>query len=70
VCLEIGGMNSGVVSAAMNTFGNLGGAASPIVVGLSLDHWHSWEAPLWSVAAFYLIAALAWTAIDPRRVIE
>jgi sugar phosphate permease len=70
VCLEIGGVNSGVVSGAMNTFGNLGGAASPIVVGLSLERWHSWEAPLWSVAACYLVAALAWLAIDPRRLIE
>ncbi len=70
VCLEIGGAHSGVVSGAMNTFGNLGGAASPIVVGLSLERWHSWEAPLWSVAACYLVAAVAWLAINPERLID
>ncbi len=70
VCLEIGGVHAGVVSGAMNTFGNLGGAASPIVVGLSLQRWHSWEAPLWSVAGCYLLAAVAWLAIDPGRIID
>jgi MFS transporter, ACS family, glucarate transporter len=69
-CLEIGGVHAGVVSGAMNTFGNLGGAASPIVVGLSLQHWHSWEAPLWSVAGCYLLAAVAWLAIDPGHIID
>jgi ACS family glucarate transporter-like MFS transporter len=70
VSLEIAGVHAGVVSGAMNMCGNLGGAASPIVVGLSLQHWHSWEAPLWSVAGCYLVAALAWLAIDPARVID
>lgn len=64
VCLEIGGVHAGVVSGAMNTFGNLGGALSPVVVGFALERWHSWEAPLWSVAAGYAIAAVAWLAID------
>jgi ACS family glucarate transporter-like MFS transporter len=67
VCLDIGGVHAGVVSGTMNTFGNLGGTLSPVVVGVALDRWHSWNAPLWSVAAMYLLAALAWLAIDPRR---
>ncbi len=65
VCLDIGGPHAGVVSGAMNTFGNLGGALSPLVVGYCLDRWHSWEAPLITVAAFYLFAALCWWRIDP-----
>ncbi len=69
VCLEIGGVHAGVVGGAMNTFGNLGGAASPIVVGLALERWHSWQAPLWSVAACYAAAAIAWLAVDPSEVI-
>jgi MFS transporter, ACS family, glucarate transporter len=64
VCLDIGGPHAGVVSGAMNTFGNLGGALSPLVVGYCLDRWHSWDAPLWSVAGFYLLAALCWTRVD------
>ena len=70
VCLEIGGVHAGVVSGAMNTFGNLGGALSPVVVGFALERWHSWEAPLWSVAAGYAAAAVAWLAIDPTHSID
>jgi len=67
VCLEIGGRSAGIVSGAMNTFGNLGGALSPVVVGLCLQRGGSWDAPLISVAALYLVAALCWLAIDPAR---
>jgi sugar phosphate permease len=70
VCLEIGGVHAGVVSGAMNTFGNLGGALSPLVVGVALERWGSWHAPLLSVAALYVVAALAWLAVDPARRIE
>ena len=67
VCLEIGGPHAGVVSGAMNTFGSLGGALSSTVVGLSLGRWNSWNAPLASVALLYLVAGVAWLAIDPAR---
>jgi len=70
VCLEIGGPHAGVVAGAMNTFGNLGGTLSPTVVGLSLGRWNSWSAPLASVALFYLVAAVAWLAIDPAKRVE
>lgn len=67
VTLEIGGPHAGVVSGAMNTVGNLGGALSPVVVGLCLDHLKSWTAPLVSVAILYGVAAACWLAIDPKR---
>jgi ACS family glucarate transporter-like MFS transporter len=70
VCLEIGGWHAGVVSGAMNTFGNLGGALSPIVVGWCLQRWGSWDASLLSVAVCYLLAALCWLAIDPAEPIR
>jgi len=66
-CLDIGGGHAGVVTGAMNTFGNLGGALSPIVVGLCLDRWHSYDAPLITVAGFYLVAATAWLWIDASK---
>jgi len=65
VCLEIGGRHAGVVTGAMNTFGNIGGALSPVVVGLSLERWNSWNLPLFTVAALYLVAAVCWLRIDP-----
>ncbi len=70
VCLSVGGRHAGVVSGAMNTFGNLGGATSPVVVGWCLDAWGSWETPLYTVAALYLAAAFSWLRIDPLASIE
>lgn len=70
VCLDIGDRHAGVVSGAMNTFGNLGGALCPIVVGACLERWGSWNASLLSVAVCYVMAALAWLAIDPDAPID
>jgi len=67
VCLDIGQRRAGVVSGTMNMFGNLGGALSPVVVGLCLEHLGSWNAPLLSVGAFYLLGAVCWLMIDPSR---
>lgn len=65
LCLEIGGPYAGVVTGTMNMFGNLGGTLSPIVVGLCVDRLGSWSAPLYSIAALYLVAAACWLGIDP-----
>jgi MFS family permease len=70
VCLAVGGRHAGVVSGAMNTFGNLGGVMSPIVVGWCLDAWGSWETPLYTVAALYVFAAVCWLGIDPLARID
>jgi len=70
VCLAIGGRHAGVVSGAMNTFGNLGGALSPIVMGAVLERTGSWDASLYSVAALYGVAALCWLGIDPESPID
>jgi len=67
VCLEIGGRHAGVVSGAMNTFGNLGGALSPVVIGVALERWGGWQASLLSIAICYGLAALCWLRIDPTR---
>jgi MFS family permease len=70
VCLAMGGRHAGVVSGAMNTFGNLGGVASPIVVGWCLQWWDSWETPLVTVALLYVFAAVCWLGIDPEAVLD
>jgi len=70
VCLAIGGRHAGVVSGGMNTFGNLGGALSPILMGWSLDAFGSWNLPLYSVAALYFGSALCWLGIDPESPID
>lgn len=70
VCLELGGRHAGVVTGTMNMFGNLGGALSPVVTGLCLQWWGSWNAPLATVAFFYLVAAACWLVIDPSDSID
>jgi len=67
VSVEVGGAHAGVVSGAMNMFGNLGGALSPLVIGFSLERFGSWQAPLLSVAALYVVAAVLWLRIDPDK---
>ncbi len=69
-CLAIGGRHGGVVSGAMNTFGNLGGTVCPIVFGQSLERLGSWNAPLASVAVLYVVSGLMWLAVDPRVSID
>jgi MFS family permease len=69
-CLDIGGAHAGVVTGAMNTLGNLGGALSPVVVGWCLMRWRSYDAPLVTVALSYLIAAAAWCWIDAEDRLE
>ena len=69
VCLDIGGPHAGVVSGTMNTFGNLGGTLSPIVIGWCLQRWGSWNASLASIALCYLLAAGCWLAVDPKEAI-
>lgn len=60
VCLDLGGENAGVVSGAMNMFGNLGGTLCPIVVGVCVKRLGSWRVALASVALLYLVAAGLW----------
>lgn len=62
-CLDIGGQHAGVVTGTMNTFGNLGGAAMPLLMGFCLERWNSWNASLLTVAACYLLAAACWFGI-------
>ena len=66
-CLDIGGRHSGVVSAAMNTSGAVGGFLSPIVVPLLVEHLSNWNAPLYLTGALYLLGAICWRWIDPTR---
>jgi MFS transporter, ACS family, glucarate transporter len=70
ICVEIGGIHSAVVGGAMNTFGNLGGALCPVVMGFAVERFHSWTPPLLSISALYLAAAACWLVIDPLRKLE
>ena len=66
-CIELGGDHTGVVGAAMNTSGQVGGVLSPIVVGVMVQHFANWNAPLYITGVLYLLGAICWLWIDPAR---
>lgn len=65
--LDLAPEHAGVVTGAMNTFGNLGGLMSPLVVGWAVDSLHSWTLPFYVTSLVYVAGALAWLAVDPHR---
>src|SRR5262245_15895558 len=66
-CIDMAGSHAGVVSACMNTAGQVGGFLSPIVAALIVDRYASWSAPLYVCGILYFFGALCWWFIDPRK---
>ncbi len=64
--IELGGRNSALLSATMNTAGQIGGMLSPIVLAYIVDRLGSWSMPLHVLSGLYLIAAVCWIFINPR----
>ena len=46
-CIDIGGRHAGVVSAAMNTAGQIGAVISPILLAWVVDRFSDWSIPLY-----------------------
>lgn len=66
-CLDIGGSHAGVVSAAMNTAGQIGSIGSPLLVTFLLGKTGSWNVALFVIGGLYAMGALCWALIDPRE---
>jgi len=66
-CLDIGGDHAGVVSAAMNTSGQVGSILCPPMVIWLKNQSGDWNAPLLLIGGLFLVGALGWALIDPRR---
>ena len=66
-CLDIGGSHAGVVSAAMNTSGQIGSVLSPLMVTFLLQRLGDWNVPLFVMGGLFLMGALCWGLIDPRQ---
>jgi sugar phosphate permease len=65
-CQDIGGGNAGVVSATMNTAGQVGAMTCPLLVTYVEDHY-GWNTDLKMIGASFLVASLCWFFIDPRK---
>ncbi|HPA20143.1 MAG TPA: MFS transporter [Verrucomicrobiae bacterium] len=66
-CLDIGGSHAGVVSAAMNTSGQISSVLSPLMVTFLLGRFGDWNAPLYVMGGLFLFGAVCWCLIDPRE---
>jgi MFS family permease len=70
-CMDIGGRYAGTVSGAMNMFGSIAGALSPLVVGYLL----AWTAQNWTLtfyvsSAIYSLGAICWLFLDAHTPLE
>ena len=66
-CIDIGGSNSGVVSATMNTASQIGSLLCPLVVAYTLKWFNNWDVSIYVMGVLFFIGALCWIVIDPRR---
>ncbi len=66
-CLDIGGSHAGVVSAAMNTSGQIGSVLSPLLVAFLLKQWGDWNLPLLVMGGLFLAGAICWGLINPHQ---
>jgi MFS family permease len=68
VCLDIAGPNAGLVSACMNTSGQVGAVLSPIILATFIDREPAdWTTPLCLAGGLYLAGAVGWWFVDPRK---
>ena len=65
--VDLGGGNPAVLSATMNTAGQVGGILSPIVLAYIVERFANWSMPLHILSALYAMAAVSWIFIQPQR---
>jgi ACS family glucarate transporter-like MFS transporter len=66
-CIDIGGEHTAVLSASMNTTGQIGSILSPIVTGWVVTHFSNWQTPLLIMGGLYVLSAMLWMLVDPRK---
>jgi MFS family permease len=67
ICHDVGGEQAGTVTGCMNTFGNIGGAISPLVVGYAVQWWSSWNVPFFITAGVYVFGGVMTLLINPNK---
>lgn len=65
--IDIGGEHAGVLSACMNTTGQIGSISSPIVAAWLVQQYASWALPLYVMAGLYAFSALTWLFVRPPQ---
>jgi MFS family permease len=67
MCLDVGRNSAGTVTACMNTFGNIGGAIGPVVMGYTVQWLGSWKVPLMITALVYILGGVFALLIHPDK---
>jgi ACS family glucarate transporter-like MFS transporter len=69
--MDMGGKYAGTLSGAMNSWGNLGGAVAPAVIGYVLLWTHNnWNVAFYISAALYAAAIPCWIFLDSVTPLE
>ena len=66
-CIDIGRKYSGLLSAAMNTSGQVGAVLSPIILAYVVRWSDNWAIPLYLMAGLYFMASVCWIFIRPDK---
>jgi MFS family permease len=70
-CIDISGTHAGLVTATMNTAGQVGAIISPLVFPRFIKQTPpDWHTPLLIMGGLYLVGALCWLFVDPTRPIR
>lgn len=51
----------------MNSIGNLVAMLNPLIVAYSVEWFANWDLPLFVMGGLFLVGAVCWMIIDPRR---
>lgn len=68
--VDVGGHHAGVVSAFMNTAGQVGGFLSPVILAFAVRQFQNWAAPLLVTGALYMLGAACWFFIDSAETVH
>jgi MFS transporter, ACS family, glucarate transporter len=66
-CVDIGRENSGTVSATMNTAGQFAAIILQPIVGYSVDWFGNWNVPFWLLAGLFVMGAICWAFVEPKK---
>lgn len=66
-CIEIGGNDAGVVSASMNTAGQIGSLLCPLLVAYTLKWFNNWDFSIYVMSLLFFVGVACWCIIDPSK---
>jgi cyanate permease len=64
-CIDIGRRHAGILSAMMNTTGQVGSLLSPVILAYVVQRFDNWAIPIYLMAGLYFMASVCWLFIRP-----